>query len=96
MIDTASYASQQAGWPPRGRHILASYDEQLAAPPADPHYAERRNSPQNRAPGVVDPAQGKRDAYAAELEKERAILKDLEKRAKAAGVRVDKGAPSKK
>ena len=75
---------------------LASYDEQLAAPSPDPRYPKYGNAPQFRTPGVVDPAQGKRDAYAAELEKERAKLRDMEKRAQQAGVKTAKPEPQKK
>jgi len=70
---------------------LASYDEQLAAPSPDPRYPKYGNAPQFRSPGVVDPAQGKRDAYAEALENERAKLRDMEKRAGQAGVK--KAAP---
>jgi len=67
---------------------LASYDKQLAAPSPDPHYPNYGNAPQFRSPGVVDPAHGKRDAYAAELEKEKAKLRDMEKRAQQAGAKT--------
>ncbi len=67
---------------------LASYDEQLAAPSPDPHYPNLGDAPQFRSPGVVDPAQSKRNAYAADLEKEKAKLRDLEKRAGQAGVKT--------
>jgi len=70
---------------------LASYDEQLAAPSPDPRYPKYGDAPQFRSPGVMDPAQGKRDAYAEELENERAKLRDLEKKAQLAGVK--KAAP---
>ncbi len=74
---------------------LASYDEQLAAPPVDPRFPNSSQSPQFRSPGVVDPAQGKRDAYAKQLEQERAKLADLEKRAQQAGVKTAKPAATK-
>jgi hypothetical protein len=69
---------------------LQAMDEQLAAPPSDPHYPKYDTSPQFRAPGVVDPARGQRDALAAELETERGKLEALRKQAAASGVTMTK------
>ncbi len=66
---------------------LADYDRQLAEPSPDPHYPKVQDAPQFRSPGVVDPAQGKRDQLAQQLEQERAKLQELEKKAKQAGVK---------
>jgi hypothetical protein len=65
---------------------LQSMDEQLAAPPTDPHFPKVDNAPQFRAPGVIDPARGERDALAAVLEEERGKLEALRAEAAAAGV----------
>ena len=69
---------------------LQAMDEQLAAPPADPHFPKVDNSPQFRAPGVIDPGRGQRDALAAELETEQGKLEALRKQAAASGVTVTK------
>ena len=73
---------------------LADYDRQLAEPSPDPHYPKYQDAPQFRSPGVVDPAQGKRDQFAQQLEQERAKLQELEKQAKQAGVREAAPVPS--
>ena len=62
----------------------------LAAPSPDPHYPKVDNAPQFRAPGVVDPARGERDAVAAQLEEERAKLEALRTQAGSAGVTIAK------
>ena len=69
---------------------LQSMDEQLAAPPTDPHYPKIDNAPQFRAPGVVDPARGQRDALAAVLEAERGKLEALRAEAAKGGVTMTK------
>jgi len=69
---------------------LQAMDEQLAAPPADPHFPKVDNSPQFRAPGVIDPGRGQRDALAAELEAEQGKLEALRKQAAASGMTVTK------
>ena len=69
---------------------LQAMDEQLAAPPTDPHYPKVDNAPQMRAPGVVDPARGQRDALAAQLEAERSALEALRAQAATAGVTITK------
>ena len=69
---------------------LQSMDEQLAAPPTDPHYPKIDNAPQFRAPGVVDPARGQRDALAAVLEAERGKLEALRAEAAKGGVTITK------
>ena len=69
---------------------LQSMDEQLAAPPTDPHYPKVDTAPQFRAPGVIDPARGERDALAAQLEAERAKLDALRAQAASAGVTLTK------
>lgn len=69
---------------------LQSMDEQLAAPPTDPHYPKVDTAPQFRAPGVIDPARGERDALAAQLEAERAKLEALRAQAASAGVTLTK------
>lgn len=69
---------------------LQSMDEQLAAPPTDPHYPKVDTAPQFRAPGVIDPARGERDAVAAQLEAERAKLEALRAQAGSAGVTLTK------
>jgi hypothetical protein len=69
---------------------LQSMDEQLAAPPTDPHYPKVDTAPQFRAPGVIDPARGERDALAAQLEAERAKLDALRAQAGSAGVTLTK------
>ena len=69
---------------------LQSMDEQLAAPPTDPHYPKIDNAPQFRAPGVIDPARGQRDALAAVLEEERGKLEALRAEAAKGGVTMTK------
>lgn len=69
---------------------LQSMDEQLAAPPTDPHYPKIDNAPQFRAPGVVDPARGQRDALAAVLDEERGKLEALRAEAAKGGVTLTK------
>ena len=69
---------------------LQSMDQQLAAPPTDPHYPKVDTAPQFRAPGVIDPARGERDALAAQLEAERAKLDALRAQAASAGVTLTK------
>jgi hypothetical protein len=69
---------------------LQAMDEQLAAPSTDPHFPKVDNAPQFRAPGVVDPARGERDALAAQLEAERAKLDALRAQAATAGVTITK------
>lgn len=69
---------------------LQDMDAQLAAPSPDPHYPKVDNAPQFRAPGVVDPARGERDAVAAQLEEERAKLEALRTQAGSAGVTIAK------
>jgi len=69
---------------------LQAMDEQLAAPPSDPHFPKVDNAPQFRAPGVIDPGRGQRDALAAELETEQGKLEALRKQAAAGGVTVTK------
>jgi hypothetical protein len=69
---------------------LQSMDEQLAAPPTDPHYPKIDTAPQFRAPGVIDPARGQRDALAAELEAERGKLEALRAEAAKGGVTITK------
>lgn len=68
---------------------LESYDKQLAAPNPDPHYAYSHQSPQNRAPGVQDPATVKRDETAKQLEQERTRLEQIRRQAEQAGVRFE-------
>jgi hypothetical protein len=68
---------------------LASYDEQLKQPNRDPHYADYHTSPQNRAPGVQDNAQMKRDNTAKELAQEKQKLEALRRQAVDAGVSLD-------
>jgi hypothetical protein len=69
---------------------LQDMDKQLAAPSPDPHYPKVDFAPQFRAPGVVDPARGQRDALEAELEAERGKLEALRKQAAASGVTITK------
>lgn len=69
---------------------LAMMDQKLAEPSPDPRYPKYNNAPQFRAPGVVDPAQGERDAVAAELEAARARLSELKAQGDKAGIRVTK------
>lgn len=69
---------------------LQDMDAQLAAPSPDPHYPKVDQAPQFRAPGVVDPARGERDAVAAQLEAERAKLEALRAGAAAAGITLTK------
>jgi hypothetical protein len=69
---------------------LQDMDAQLAAPSPDPHYPKVDSAPQFRAPGVVDPARGERDAVAAQLEAERAKLEALRAQAASAGVTLTK------
>ena len=69
---------------------LQSMDQQLAAPPTDPHYPKVDTAPQFRAPGVIDPARGERDALAAQLEAERTKLEALRAQAASAGVTLTK------
>jgi hypothetical protein len=69
---------------------LHAMDEQLAEPSPDPRYPKTNNAPQFRAPGVVDPAQGERDAVARELEAARARLAELQAQGDKAGIRVRK------
>lgn len=67
---------------------LRAMDEQLAEPSPDPRYPKSNNAPQFRAPGVVDPAQGERDAVARELEAARARLAELQAQGDKVGIRV--------
>ncbi len=69
---------------------LRAMDEQLAAPPVDPHFPKVDQAPQFRAPGVVDSARGQRDALAAKLEGERATLEALRAEAATSGVTITK------
>lgn len=69
---------------------LAAMDQKLAEPSTDPRYPKYSDAPQFRAPGVVDPAQGERDATAAELEAARARLAELQAQGDKAGIRVRK------
>jgi hypothetical protein len=68
---------------------LASYDEQLKQPNRDPHYADYHSSPHNRAPGVQDSAQKKRDDTAKQLAQEKQKLEALRRQAVDAGVSLD-------
>ncbi len=71
---------------------LKNFDQQLAKPARDPHNPQSQNSPQFRAPGVVDNAQKQRDEVAKQLAEERAKLEALRARARREGVEL--GAPS--
>ena len=71
---------------------LANFDRQLAEASTDPHYKNYTDSPQNRAPGVVDPAQRKRDLLAGQLEAEQAKLKVIRDEARRAGVTLSEPA----
>lgn len=73
---------------------LADYDRQLAEPSPDPKYPKYSDSPQFRSPGVVDPAMGKRDQLAQQLDQERAKLQELEKKANQAGSRDAEPVPT--
>jgi hypothetical protein len=67
---------------------LEKYDEQLAEPARDPHYPYVTNRPQDRAPGVQDPAKGQRDLLAARLDEERKKLDGIREQARRAGVKL--------
>jgi len=75
--------------------LVAHYDKQLAEPNPDPHYAYSHNSPQNRAPGMQDPATTKRDNAAKQLEEERKKLDEARRKATEAGARLDETATKK-
>lgn len=72
---------------------LKNFDQQLAKPASDPHFAQSQNSPQFRAPGVVDRAQKQRDDLAKQLAEERAKLDGIRERARRDGVEL--AAPAK-
>jgi hypothetical protein len=74
--------------------LVAHYDKQLDEPNPDPHYVYSHQSPQNRAPGVQDPAITKRDDAAKQLEEERKQLDEARRKATEAGVRLEE--PAKK
>jgi hypothetical protein len=65
---------------------LKMYDEQLAQPNRDPHYADYHNSPHSRAPGVQDTNQLQRDALAKQLDQEKKKLDALKRQAADDGI----------
>ncbi len=67
---------------------VKNFDEQLAKPPRDPHNPQSQNSPQFRAPGVVDNAEKQRDEVAKQLAEERTKLDALRARARREGVEL--------
>jgi hypothetical protein len=71
---------------------LANWDERLAEPSHDPYYPKYSNSPQNRAPGQVDEAEGTRNLLAKHLAEERKKLDAIRNEAKRAGVALSEPA----
>jgi hypothetical protein len=67
---------------------LKSYDEQLKQPNRDPHYADYHSSPYNRAPGVQDSAQMKRDDIAKQLAQEKQKLDAIRNQAQREGIQL--------